>query len=94
MRKQKNELPLKLTQKAKLPKRVTTVEDVLASDEINYILSDLNKEKPHISDLIVIYTDRRDGQLYFQTTRNTLVSMATWMLEATKFDLLNEGEEE
>ena len=89
MRKKRNELSPKLTKNPKLGKRITTIEDVLARDSVNDILIELNKDKPNISDLIVISVDR-EGKLYYDVTKNTLVPMATWMLEATKLDLLNE----
>lgn len=71
-------------------KRATTINDLLARDDINGILSDLNKEKPSMTDLIVIYVDKEG--LKWQYTDDTLVSKAVWMIECMKFDLLNEGE--
>jgi hypothetical protein len=78
---------------ARLPK-VKTVNDLLTRDDINGILADLDQEKPNISDLIVIYMDRRDHKYHWTITDGTLVSTATWMLESTKLDLLIEDTEE
>lgn len=78
----------------KRPKRITTIEDMLARDDVNDILRDLDKDKPNISELLVIYLDRRDGKLYYQVTKETLVPLATWMLEATKLEMLSDEEEE
>jgi len=94
MRKKKNELSPKLTKKTKLAKRIMTVNDLLTNDDVTEILGDINEVKPHISDMIIIYMDRRDGQYYVQVTRETTIPLAIWMLEATKFDLLyNDGGE-
>jgi len=69
--------------------KVKTINDLLTRDDINGILADLDKAKPNISDLIVIYMDK-DKNRYFLTTEDTLVSTATWMLEGTKLDVINE----
>lgn len=78
---------------ARLPK-VKTVNDLLTRDDINGMLADLDKEKPNISDLIVIYLNKDDKRYYFQITEDTLNATATWMLESTKLDVLNEDLEE
>jgi len=75
---------------ARLPK-VKTINDLLTRDDINGILADLDKAKPNISDLIVIYMDK-DKNRYFLTTEDTLVSTATWMLEGTKLDVILEDD--
>jgi len=77
---------------AKLTK-VKTINDLLTRDDINGILADLDEAKPDISDLIVIYMDK-DKNRCFQITEDTLVSTATWMLESTKLDMINEDLEE
>jgi len=74
--------------------KVKTIRDLLTRDDINGILADLDKEKPNISDLIVIYLDKRDKRCYFQITEDTLTDRTTWMLESTKLDVLNENVEE
>ena len=73
---------------------VTTINDLLTRDDVNGILTALDKVKPDITDLIVIYMDKRDNKYHQQITDGTLVSTATWMLESTKLDLLNEEVEE
>ena len=70
--------------------KVVTINDLLTRDDINGILSDLDKDKPDIRDLIVIYVDKRDKSFSYYLTQDTLISTATWMLEATKLDLLTE----
>jgi len=83
----------KIPNSARLTK-VKTISDLLTRDDINGILADLDKEKPNISDLVVIYLDKRDKQCYFQITEGTLTDRTTWMLESTKLDVLNENVEE
>ncbi len=73
----------------KLPKRITTINDLLASDEINTILSALDKEKPNIVDLIVIITNK-EGDYSWTITKHSKTSTATWMLESTKLDILSD----
>lgn len=73
---------------------ITTVSDLLTTDDVNGILSDLNKVKHNISDLIVIYLDKETKRYSFQITANTLVTTVTWMLESTKLDVLEEDDEE
>jgi hypothetical protein len=75
-------------------RRAVTVNDLLARDDVNGILADLDKEKPNIQDLVVVYIDRRDNRYYAKWTEATLVSTAVWMLESTKLDLLNANCEE
>jgi hypothetical protein len=62
-------------------------EDLLARDDINGILEDVNKVKPDIKSLIVIWLDQ-DDVYHFEISDDTLVAIATWMLECTKLDLL------
>ncbi len=74
-----------------IPKRkLVTVNDILTRDDVYGMIDNLEKIKPHITDCIVIYMDKRDGMRYFVTTDNTAQSLATWMLETTKLDLLEE----
>jgi hypothetical protein len=72
----------------KLP-RIVTMEDVLATDDVNGILEDITKVKPAIKDLIIIWMGQ-DGNYHFEITDETLSSTATWMLESAKLDILNE----
>lgn len=78
--------PIKLPRKKK---SVCTINDVLTTDDINGILADLEKTKPEIQDLIVIYLDKKTQKYVWQITDNTLSSTAVWMLESTKLDILN-----
>ncbi len=75
-------------------KRITTIDGLLARDDVNGILDDLNKVKPNIQDLVVIYIDNSDGNRHFKMTEGTLQSLAVWMLETAKLDLLNNENEE
>ncbi len=74
-------------------RRITTIEDLLTRDDINGILVALDKVKPHISDMIVIYFDKERNILDYIVTDETLVSKSVWMLEATKLDILNGDKE-
>lgn len=79
-----------------LPKRVkkVTIEDLLTNDDINGMFQELEKVKPNISDLIIIYVDKKTGDYQYLITDNTLVSLATYLLECTKLDILSHGEDE
>ncbi len=79
---------------AQLLKGIKTVNDILARDNVNGILNALDKAKPHIQDLIVIYIDRRNNRKYWNGTDDTTKPIATWMLETTKLELLNDDSEE
>jgi len=78
---------------ARLPK-VKTINDLLARADINSIINELDKEKPNMSDLIVIWLDKNDKRYRFCITEDTLSDRATWMLESVKLDVLNEDTEE
>lgn len=67
--------------------KVKTVNDLLARDDINGIINDLNDIKPDIEHLVVIYSDK-NGERSWIMTEDTMASMATWLLETTKMDLL------
>ncbi len=77
----------------RIKSRVTTVNDLLARDDINGILKDLDKVKPHITDCIVIYVDKRDNKIHWNNTEDTLTSLAVYMLESVKLRLMNPGED-
>ena len=83
----------RIPKSARLPK-VKTINDLLTRDDINGMLAELDKEKPNISDLIVIYLDKDTKQYHFQITEDTLNAIAVWMLENTKLDMLNDELEE
>lgn len=61
-----------------------SVNDLLASDDVNGILKDLEEIKPHISDMIVIYVDKRDNTWHSQITEQSLSSTVVWLLESVK----------
>jgi predicted RNA-binding protein associated with RNAse of E/G family len=77
------------TTKTKRVKCVTTVQDLLARDDVNDVLREMNKLKPNISDMIVIYMNREDEDYYFEITEGTPTERLVWMLEKTKLDILN-----
>ncbi len=77
------------TTKVKRKRRITTVNDILARDDVNDILESLVKNKAGISDLFVI-TIGRDGEIFWRYSDNTLPSKAIMMLEVAKFDILSE----
>ncbi len=68
-------------------KKITTVNDLLTRDDINDILANLDKVKPDIKDLLVIYVDKENTH-HWQTSDSTLLSTAVLMLESTKLELM------
>jgi hypothetical protein len=84
-------LPIKSTKTITL-RRAKSCSDILAQDDVNGILNDLADYKSDMDDLIVIWTDKK-GDLWFQTTKGIKESTALWMMEITKQDILNEGDE-
>ncbi len=76
--------PKKLSKSRKL----TTINDVLARDDVNDILEKVNRSKADICDLIVI-TMPKDGGYSLWITEETLESKVVYMLEAVKNDILN-----
>jgi hypothetical protein len=87
-------LPYSALRIKKLPKNIKTIDDLLAVDNINDILSDIIKEKSHIKDLVIIYTDSNDDSINWQVSSETLISKELWMLEVAKNHLLNDREED
>jgi hypothetical protein len=74
-------------------RRKVTINDLLVKDDINGILSDLDKSKPDIKDLIVIQLPR-DGGYRMWITEDTLESTAVWLLECVKNDIINDKYED
>ena len=72
----------------KLPRRVTTVDDVLARDDVTQILKETSEAKSDIAAMIVVYLDRDDVP-HWTMTDDTLISRGVWMLERVKLDLMN-----
>jgi hypothetical protein len=89
-----HKIPVKVNKESCLLKDIGYIEDVLSLDSVNNIMRDLDKIKPHISDMVVIWLDKRDNRYYYQFTPETLSSTATWLLENTKLDVLNNEDSE
>lgn len=78
--------------KAKLSKNLNvTVNDLLARDDVNEVLRDIDTIKPEIDSLIAIWIDK-DDKLHWEITDNTLTSQLIWALESVKHDMLNEDD--
>ena len=75
-------------------KNLTTVNDVLKADDIKDALKVLAEESPYIDDLVIIYTDKRDGKPRTITLDSMEVRTAVWMFESVKLALLSMTEEE
>ena len=71
-------------------KDLTTVNDILKADDIKDALKVLAEESPYIDDLVIIYTDKRDGKPRTITLDNTEVRTVVWMFESVKSALLNQ----
>ena len=87
--KKQHRLPIKSIKPITL-RRAKSFTDILAQDDVNGILNDLNNYKPDIKDMIVIWVDK-NNDLWFQTTEQIKQSTSVWMLENTKLDILNEN---
>lgn len=74
-------------------RKVLTVNDVLARDDLNEFLANMEKIKPNIKHAIIIWIDREDNYSW-EITKGILTSQAIFLLERTKFDLLSGNEEE
>ncbi len=72
--------------------RITTMNDILARDDVNDILENLDKRKDSLSALVVIAVDRSGETAYF-TTEQTL-SELVYRLEEMKFTYMNDTEED
>ena len=73
----------------RLPKRKSvTINDLLARDDVNGIIENLNEVKPNITAALVIYLDK-DNICHYQGTEDTLESTLVWMLETTKLNLID-----
>ena len=89
----KEKVSHRMPRSARLPK-VKTINDLLTRDDINGMLADLDKEKPNISDLIVIYLNKDTKKYNFQITEDTLNTTAVWLLQQANQDVLNDDTEE
>ena len=68
-----------------------SINDFLAKDDITDILQLLERKQLEITDCILLYKTR-DGGISYIMTGDILLSNATYMLECTKFDILNDRE--
>lgn len=71
----------------KLPK-IKTINDLLTRDDINRILQNLDKRKPDITDMIVIYYNKDTDTYGWQITADTKNFFAVGLLTAIIQDLL------
>lgn len=69
-------------------KHLVTVNDLLTRDDVNGMLQDLQKKKVGIKNLIIIYTDDNSAN-HWEITSDTTSSLAVWMLESTKMDVMD-----
>ena len=74
-------------------KDLTTVSDMFKTDDLKDALKVLAEESPYIDDLVIIYTDKRDGKPYTITLDSLEIRTAVWMFESVKLALLNQTEE-
>lgn len=75
-------------------KDLTTVNDILKADDIKDALKVLAEESPYIDDLVIIYTDKRDGKPRTITLDSIEVRTIVWMFQSVQLALLNQTEEE
>ena len=78
--------------KTRTSKKITTITDILAQDNINAVMEKAHNEKPEMANLIVIYIDR-DGNTNWHISEDTKSSQAVYALEIVKNDILNENAE-
>jgi hypothetical protein len=76
----------------RLKRRVVTVSDILARDDVNEILQYLDKNKANLTGLIVIATDR-DGTNHYRNTEQSVASVV-YTLEVAKLDYIDDACEE
>lgn len=75
-------------------KDLTTVNDILKADDIKDALKVLAEESPYIDDLVIIYTDKRDGKPRTITLDTIEIRTIVWMFQSVQLALLNQTEEE
>ena len=73
-------------------RRITTVEDILATDDVNSVMANLQKAKPKMKSLIAIYNDGE--YTHWETTQGTPLSEIIFRLELVKTSLLTEDSED
>jgi hypothetical protein len=72
---------------------LNSIQDVLARDDLNEFLSDMDKEKANIAEDIIIYTTK-DGKEGWEMTENITLNAAIGMLERTKLTAIQEFSKE
>ena len=89
------------TRKDKPVRNPLTVDQILGVDEINDLINNTIDAVPNIEDLIIIFTDKRDGMVYHAGTSETMASKAHWMLDTVddrvmhpKFEEIENEEDE
>ncbi len=75
----------------KSKRRIVTVNDLFTREDINGMLSRLEKEKANIKDLLIIWEDK-DGNHHWDLSEDTMQSVAVWMLERTKLEVMLSNE--
>ena len=70
-------------------KKLITVNDILASDEVTDILEALVKNKSRIKHLIVI-VEEHDRVIHHAVTETTSPELALYLLEDFKFEILHD----
>ena len=74
-------------------KNLTTVNDVLKTDDIKEAIRRIVEDSPRIHDLVVVYMDTEGGYTSI-ITADTSAPNAVFMLELVKRDLLCQKEGE
>lgn len=68
--------------------KIKTVDDLFIRDDVNEMLRNFDKSKHEATDLIMVWRDK-NGEIWYDATPESLQSDKVFMLESTKFDLLN-----
>ncbi len=72
--------------------KATTVDDLLARDDINAILAELTECKGEMVGLIAIAVYQKDGMIYYHSEMP--MAALVYNLEQTKFALMIDNEDE
>ena len=76
--------------RTKLPRKVKTINDVLARDDINKFLADMDNEKANIKQALIIYV-RRDDSYSWEISEGIPDATVLGLLEQMKYDILSEN---
>ena len=74
--------------KTKLPRKIKTINDLLARDDINEFLADMDNEKANIKQALIIYV-RRDGSYSWEISEGIPDATVLGLLEQMKYDILS-----